>query len=195
MIYLSSAAVSTSVTGGANGTTTTSANAYGATSGMAGVTTTNLTESQIPGVTSGATCKATLASVAEFGAMVEGGRWCSTGKPPSKWARRASRRTARTHQRRLRPPQRYAVAGADYLAAGRSIYLRGSGCLARPKLYLPVGGAGSLGSTRVHGPYTVTPVESAQQVAKVAFVAESPADSGAGYDDPAQGYQAIPHAL
>ena len=48
VIYLSSAAVSTSVTGGANGTTTAAANAYGATSGTAGVTNTNLTESQSP---------------------------------------------------------------------------------------------------------------------------------------------------
>lgn len=196
VIYLSSAAVSTSVTGGANGTTTAAANAYGATSGTAGVTNTNLTESQIPGVTSGATCKATLASVAEFGATVEGGRVVLY------WETAFELGTAGFHVERLEPisgdyerlndtllpalitsPQggRYTFVDPDAWP-GQSYTYR----LVEQEVW---------GSTRVHGPYTVTPVESTQQVAKVAFVAESSTDSGAGYDDPAQGYQAIPHAL
>lgn len=196
VIYLSSAAVSTSVTGGANGTTTAAANAYGATSGTAGVTNTNLTESQIPGVTSGATCKATLASVAEFGATVEGGRVVLY------WETAFELGTAGFHIERLEP-----ISGD---------YDRLNDTLLPALITSPQGGRYTFvdldawpdqsytyrlveqevwGSTRVHGPFTVTPVESAQQVAKVAFVAESPADSGEGYDDPAQGYQAIPHAL
>lgn len=196
VIYLSSAAVSTSVTGGANGTTTAAANAYGATSGTAGVTNTNLTESQIPGVTSGATCKATLASVAEFGATVEGGRVVLY------WETAFELGTAGFHIERLEP-----ISGD---------YDRLNDTLLPALITSPQGGRYTFvdldawpdqsytyrlveqevwGSTRVHGPFTVTPVESAQQVAKVAFVAESSTDSGAGYDDPAQGYQAIPHAL
>jgi hypothetical protein len=196
VIYLSSAAASTSVTGGANGTTTATADAYSATSGTAGVTNTNLTESQIPGVTSGATCKATLASVAEFGATVEGGRVVLY------WETAFELGTAGFHVERLEP-----ISGD---------YDRLNDTLLPALITSPQGGRYTFvdpdawpdqsytyrlveqevwGSTRVHGPFTVTPVESAQQVAKVAFVVESPADSGAGYDDPAQGYQAIPHAL
>ena len=196
VIYLSSAAGSTSVIGGANGTTTTSANAYGATSGMAGVTTTNLTESQIPGVTSGATCKATLASVAEFGAMVEGGRVVLY------WETAFEMGTAGFHVERLEPISGdYDRLNDTLLPALITSPLGGRYTFVDPDAWPDQSYTYRLveqevwGSTRVHGPYTVTPVESAQQVAKMAFVAESPADSGAGYDDPAQGYQAIPHAL
>ena len=195
IIYLSSAAGSTSVTGGANGTTTTAANAYGATPGAIGKIGT-VTESQIPGVTSGATCKATLASVAEFGATVEGGRVVLY------WETAFELGTAGFHVERLEPISGdYDRLNDTLLPAlitspqgGRYTFVDPSGWPDQSYTYRLVEQE-VWGSTRVHGPYTVTPVESAQQVAKVAFAAESSTDSDEGYDDPAQGYQAVPHAL
>jgi hypothetical protein len=60
-IRLSSAAGTLSVTGGANGITTTSSSAFGATPGAIGVSVTNVTAASIPGVSSGATCTPALA--------------------------------------------------------------------------------------------------------------------------------------
>lgn len=195
VIYLSSAAGSTSVSGGANGTTTSGAIPFGATPGAAGAIGT-VTESQIPGVTSGATCKATLASVAEFGATVEGGRVVLY------WETAFELGTAGFHVERLEPISGdYDRLNDTLLPAlitspqgGRYTFVDPSGWPDQSYTYRLVEQE-VWGSTRVHGPYTVTPVESAQQVAKVAFAAESSTDSDEGYDDPAQGYQAVPHAL
>ena len=55
VVYLSSAGPTVTVTGGVNGTTTTAQNAYNATPGASGASGT-LSESDIPGITSGATC-------------------------------------------------------------------------------------------------------------------------------------------
>jgi hypothetical protein len=194
VVYLSSPAGSTSVAGGANGTTTTAAIPYGATPGAAGASNTTLTEGQIPGVTSGATCKATLASIAEFGATVEGGRVLLH------WETSFEMGTAGFHVERLEP-----ISGD---------YERLNDTLLPALITSPQGGRYSLvdpdawpdktyiyrlveqevwGSVRIHGPYTVTPVEPARQVARTSFVSDSQAaDSNPGYDDPAQGYQATP---
>ncbi len=194
VIYLSSAASSTSVTGGARGSTVTVGNYYNATSGASGATNTTLTESQIPGVSSGATCKATLASITDFGAAVDGGRVLLH------WETAFELGTAGFHVERLEP-----VTGA---------YQRLNDTLLPALITSPQGGRYSFvdphawpkqtytyrlveqevwGSVRVHGPYTVTPVAPARQVARTAFVSDSQAaDSNQGYDDPAQGYQATP---
>ncbi|MDQ2980450.1 MAG: isopeptide-forming domain-containing fimbrial protein, partial [Acidobacteriota bacterium] len=55
-IFLSAAPTSSNVLGGANGTTTTATNAFGATGGTAGTVVTASTPSQIPGGRSGAEC-------------------------------------------------------------------------------------------------------------------------------------------
>jgi Peptidase family C25 len=55
IIFLSSTATRT-VTGGANGITTTSSDAFNATAGAAGTSAINLTSGQIPGISSGAEC-------------------------------------------------------------------------------------------------------------------------------------------
>ena len=56
VVILSSAATSTNVSGGLNGTTTTSAVAYGATAGSAGTVTTNATLAGMGGASSGSAC-------------------------------------------------------------------------------------------------------------------------------------------
>ena len=56
VIFLSSAAASLSVAGGANGVTTTALDAYSATAGAVGSTSTSMTTSQIPGTQPGALC-------------------------------------------------------------------------------------------------------------------------------------------
>jgi hypothetical protein len=196
VVYLSNAAGTVSVTGGSAGISGGGSNTYGATNGLVGVSSTSLTENQIPGVTSGATCKATLASVAEFGATVEGGRVVLY------WETAFELGTAGFHVERLEPISGdYDRLNDTLLPAlitspqgGRYTFVDPNGWPDQSYTYRLVEQE-VWGSTRVHGPYTVTPVESTQQVAKVAFVAESSTDSGAGYDDPAQGYQAIPHAL
>lgn len=71
-IYLSSAAASLTVTGGANGITTTSNDAFNATTGGGGVSATNLTSNQIPGVDPGAECTApTAVDLINFAASVD----------------------------------------------------------------------------------------------------------------------------
>ena len=56
MVLLSGSAASINVNGGANGTTLTPGVPYGATSGTSGISATNVSLSQIPGVRSGAEC-------------------------------------------------------------------------------------------------------------------------------------------
>ena len=196
VIYLSSPAGSNSVAGGTNGTTTAALNSYGATPGSAGVVNTTLTEAGIPGIISGATCKATLASIAEFGATVESGRVVLN------WETSFELGTAGFHVERLEP-----ISGD---------YERLNDTLLPALITSPQGGRYSLvdpdawpdqtytyrlveqevwDSVRVHGPYTVTPVAPARQLARTAFVSDSQAaDSNQGYDDPAQGYRAVSHS-
>jgi hypothetical protein len=70
IIRLSSAAGTLSVTGGANGITTTSNSAFGATPGANGASVTNITAAQIPGVQSGAQCTpATAVKLRSFAAV------------------------------------------------------------------------------------------------------------------------------
>jgi len=71
-IYLSSAAASLTVTGGANGITTTSNDPFNATTGGGGTSATNVTSNQIPGVDSGAECTApTAVDLINFAAAVD----------------------------------------------------------------------------------------------------------------------------
>jgi hypothetical protein len=71
-IYLSGAAASISVAGGATGLTTTSNDPFNATTGSAGVNATNLTSNQIPGVASGAQCAApTAVDLINFAASID----------------------------------------------------------------------------------------------------------------------------
>ncbi len=196
VIYLSSPAGSTSVTGGANGTTTTAANAFDATPGANGATNSSLDESQIPGVISGATCKATLASIAGFGATVESGRVVL------RWETAFELGTAGFHVERLEP-----ISGD---------YQRLNDTLLPALITSPQGGRYTFvdpdawpdqtytyqlveqevwGSARVHGPYTVTPATPSVRT-QAAALQSAPADETDGaYADPAQGYQAVPHAL
>lgn len=66
IIRLSSAAGTLSVTGGANGITTTANDAFGATPGGNGASVTNITAVQIPGIQSGAQCTPTVVRLKSF---------------------------------------------------------------------------------------------------------------------------------
>jgi hypothetical protein len=68
-VYLSSAAASIDVSGGAHGITTTSNDTYGSVSGSAGTSTTTLTPDQITGVFSGAQCSSTAVEMVSFQAI------------------------------------------------------------------------------------------------------------------------------
>ncbi len=69
VIRIASAAASMTVTGGANGITTTAADAFGATAGANGTTSTNLTAAQVPGTQSGAQCSPTAIHLKGFDAF------------------------------------------------------------------------------------------------------------------------------
>ncbi len=69
VILLSSAATALSVTGGANGITTTASDAYGATPGGIGTSAINVTAVSIPGTQSGAQCSPTAVRLKSFEAM------------------------------------------------------------------------------------------------------------------------------
>lgn len=69
VIRVASVPASISVTGGANGITTTAAEAFGATAGGIGTSVTNLTAASIPGTQSGAQCSPTVARLTSFDAM------------------------------------------------------------------------------------------------------------------------------
>ncbi len=193
VVYLSSAAGSTSVTGAANGTTTTAADAYGATPGAAGAVNT-VTESQIPGAGTGGTCKATLACVAGFGTTAE------AEQVFVRWETACEIGTAGFHVERFDP-----VSGG---------YERVNETVLPALLTAPRGGFYSLvdpgavpgktntyrlvekevwGGQRVHGPYTVTPGEPTERLPRTTFAqAPSAADEDQGYDDPVRGYRAVP---
>ncbi|MFZ1573726.1 MAG: C25 family cysteine peptidase, partial [Chromatiaceae bacterium] len=197
VIYLSSPAGSTSVVRGVNGTTTTAAIPFGAAPGTAGAANTALAESQIPGVISGATCKATLASIAGFGATAEGGRVVLH------WETAFELGTAGFHVERLEPISGdYERLNDTLLPAlitsprgGRYTFLDPDAWPRETYSYRLVEQE-VWGGTRVHGPYRVTPVEPRQPLAKVASAPELPAShADQGYADPAQGYQAVPHPL
>jgi len=199
VIYLSSPASSSlPPNGGAAGNTVTTSpvNNYGAIAGANGVRNTTLTENLIPGVTSGATCKVTLASIASFGATNESGRVVLH------WETSFELGTAGFHVERLDPvsgdyerlndsllpaliasPQggRYTFADPDAWPDRRYTYQ-----LVEQEVW---------GSARIHGPYTVTPTPpSARTLAATAQTVLAD-DAAEGYADPAQSYQALPHAL
>lgn len=161
VIYLSSAAGSTSVAGGANGTTTAAAIPFGATPGTAGAVNT-VTESGIPGIISGATCKATLASVSTFSARVEGGRVLV------EWETASELGTAGFHLERLDPVLgRFERVNQDLLPAlidapsgGAYSYLDADAWPGQSYTYRLVEEE-VWGDARIHGPYTVTPAEPA----------------------------------
>jgi peptidase C25-like protein len=75
VVLLSSAAANVTVTGGANGITTSVNDAFGATPGAGGTSATNLTAGQIPGASSGATCtqKPTGVEIESFDAIDHNG--------------------------------------------------------------------------------------------------------------------------
>ena len=196
VVYLSSAAGSTSVTGGTAGSTVTAGNNYGATSGATGAPNSSLTESQIPGVTSGATCKATLASIAAFGAMVESGRVVLH------WETSFELGTAGFHVERLDPLSGDYVRLNDTLLpalitspqGGRYTFVDPDAWPDKTYTYQLVEQE-VWGSARVHGPYTVTPATLSVRT-QAATLQSAPVDEADGaYADPAQGYQAVPHAL
>ena len=195
VIYLSSSAGSTSVAGGANGTTTASAIAFNATPGAAGAANTTLAESQIPGVGSGATCKATLASVSRFGATVEGGQVLLT------WETAFELGTAGFHVERLDPILGdYERVNDELLPALITSPQGGSYSYVDPGAWPGQGYSYRLveqevwGGTRTHGPFTVTPAEPARALARAVLQGASPViESDQGIDDPERGYRAVAH--
>lgn len=182
------------VTGGASGITTTAADTYGTTPSTAGFSNFTLTESQIPGVTSGATCKATLASIASFGATVESGRVALF------WETSFELGTAGFHVERLDPISGDYVRLNDTLLpaliaspqGGRYTFMDPDAWPDRRYTYRLVEQEVWGNSTRVHGPYTVTPSTKAKMATAQTALAD---DADGTYSDPAQGYQAVPHAL
>lgn len=72
IIRLSSAAGTLTVTGGANGITTTSLSAFSATPGAIGASVTNVTAASIPGIQSGAQCSPTAVRLRSFAATSYG---------------------------------------------------------------------------------------------------------------------------
>lgn len=199
VIYLSSniadpTTTTTIDTGGDNGTTTTAADAYGATVGGKGFVNNALTEDQIPGVTSGATCKATLASVAAFGATVESGRVALF------WETSSELGTAGFHVERLDPVSGDYVRLNDALLpalitspqGGRYTFMDPDAWPDRRYTYRLVEQEVWGNSMRIHGPYPVTPSTKAKMATAQTALAD---DADGTYSDPAQGYQAVPHAL
>lgn len=69
VIFLSSAAGTLSVTGGANGITTTSLSTFSAAAGAIGISATNATAAQVPGIQAGAQCTPTAVRLKAFDAM------------------------------------------------------------------------------------------------------------------------------
>jgi hypothetical protein len=69
VILLSSAPTALSVTGGANGITTTASDSFGSTPGAIGVSATNITAATVPGTQSGAQCSPTAVRLKSFEAM------------------------------------------------------------------------------------------------------------------------------
>jgi len=195
VIYVSSAAGSTSVAGGAAGSTVTAGNNYNATPGAGGATSTSLTEGLIPGVISGATCKATLASVAGFGATVEAGQVVVT------WETSFELGTAGFHLERLDPVLGdYERVNDELLPAlitspqgGRYSYVDPGAWPGQTYSYRLVEQE-VWGSSRTHGPYTVKPVEPAGLLPLVGVqAAASVTETGQGFDDPQRGYRAVAH--
>lgn len=196
VVYLSSPAGSASVVGGVNGTTTTAAIPFGATPGTAGAVNTALTEAGIPGIISGATCQATLASVSAFGARVEG------GEVVLQWETSAELGTAGFHVERRDPLLGTFARVNDTLlpalmgAAGGGRYsLVDPGALPGETLSYRLVEEEVWGTTRVHGPYTVTAAEPlslrlrSPQVARAAMDTDSPV-----LEDPRRGYRALARA-
>jgi hypothetical protein len=196
VVCLSSSAGSTTVTGGANGTTTTALDPYGATSGSPGATCT-VVASQIPGASSGATCNATLASVSDFGATVEGGRVVL------RWVTGSEIGTVGFHVERWNPIlgvfERITPSMLPALITspqGGTYEYADPGARPEESATYRLIEVEAWGTRRVHGPYTVTP--SAAAPARVATAALRVGESsfgGKGHDDPRHGYRAIPHAL
>lgn len=192
-IYQSSAAGSTSVTGGAAGVTCNGGGNYGSAAGSAGSVTT-LTESQIPGTTTDATCSTTLAGISDFRAVRDGGRvfiqWRTTGEIGTLGfhVERLNERTGIFERLTGHPlPGLFAAAqGGTYrwLDPGA----RPGGTYTYRLVEQDIWDSG-----RRHGPYTVTADASSAEAAAADTELQSPA--GSGYDDPAAGFQAAPAPL
>ena len=196
MIYLSSAAGSTSVTGGISGTTTTAQDSYGAFSGANGAVVTTLTDANIPGTASDAVCAATLAGIRDFRAEEDGGQvvleW-RTGFEIGTVGFHVERRDPLTgdYKRvndRLLPALLGTPQGGVYRFADRNA-LPGEAHTYRLMELEAWGG------TRPHGPYTVVAAATAAGKAEVPTPARTKASIGSGHDDPASGYRATPNPL
>jgi hypothetical protein len=196
VIYLSSAAGSTSVTGGIRGITTTALDPYGAISGNPGLVSTGLTATNIPGTGSDATCAATLAGIADFRAVHEGGRVVL------EWRTSFEIGTVGFHVERLEP-----LTGAFERINERLL----PGLMTAPQggTYRLVDESGwpgasftyrlvelqAWGGIRMHGPYTVGAESPPLPQADESFGADASSASAPRHNDPARGYRATANRL